>query len=83
MQRMDHEFTVTRPLRQHPFFELRRIPQDHTFTKFSGVEVNSAPEQFNITDVLWKHFEYHIRGIASRKGVDYLDKKVKKERANA
>lgn len=41
------------------------------------------PEQFNITDVLWKHFEYHIRGIASRKGVDYLDKKVKKERANA
>lgn len=41
------------------------------------------PEQFNISDVLWKHFEYHIRGIASRKGVEYLDKKVKKERANA
>ena len=40
-------------------------------------------EQFNIKDVLWKHFEYHIRGIASKKGVDYLEKKVKKERAAA
>ena len=39
------------------------------------------PEQFNISDVLWKHFEYHIRGIASKKGLDYLEKKVKKERA--
>jgi AcrR family transcriptional regulator len=41
------------------------------------------PERFNIADVLWKHFEYHIRGIASKKGVDYLEKKVKKERATA
>jgi len=39
------------------------------------------PEQFNISDVLWKHFEYHIRGIASKKGADYLEKKVKKERS--
>jgi len=39
------------------------------------------PEKFNISDVLWKHFEYHIRGIASKKGLDYLEKKVKKERA--
>ena len=37
-------------------------------------------DQFNISEVLWKHFEYHIRGIASKKGVDYLEKKVKKER---
>lgn len=41
------------------------------------------PDQFNISDVLWKHFEYHIRGIASKKGVDYLEKKVKKERTTA
>ena len=41
------------------------------------------PDQFNVKDVLWKHFEYHIRGIASKKGVDYLEKKVKKERAAA
>ncbi len=41
------------------------------------------PEQFNISEVLWKHFEYHIRGIASKKGLDYIEKKVKKERATA
>lgn len=41
------------------------------------------PEQFNVSDVLWKHFEYHIRGIASRKGIDYLEKKMRKERAIA
>lgn len=40
-------------------------------------------EQFNIKDVLWKHFEYHIRGIASKKGLEYLERKVKKERAAA
>ncbi len=40
-------------------------------------------ERFNIKDVLWKHFEYHIRGIASKKGLEYLEKKVKKERAAA
>lgn len=37
-------------------------------------------DQFNLSDVLWKHFEYHIRGIASKKGVTYLEKKAKKER---
>jgi hypothetical protein len=31
--------------------------------------------------VLWKHLEYHIRGIASPKGVQYLmKKKTNKER---
>jgi len=38
-------------------------------------------DQFNLSDVLWKHFEYHIRGIASKKGITYLEKKAKKERA--
>jgi TetR/AcrR family transcriptional regulator, cholesterol catabolism regulator len=41
------------------------------------------PGQFSVKDVLWKNFEYHIRGIASRKGLEYLEKKVKKERAAA
>ncbi len=41
------------------------------------------PERFSIPDVLWKHFEYHIRGIASRKGIEYLEKKMKKERISA
>lgn len=39
------------------------------------------PDRFNLSDVLWKHFEYHIRGIASRRGIAYLEKKAKKERA--
>jgi len=38
-------------------------------------------DRFNLSDVLWKHFEYHIRGIASKKGIAYLEKKAKKERA--
>jgi AcrR family transcriptional regulator len=41
------------------------------------------PDQFSFKDVLWKHFEYHIRGIASRKGLDYLMRKVQKERNTA
>jgi hypothetical protein len=39
------------------------------------------PERFSLPDVLWKHLEYHIRGIASKKGIAYLEKKAKKERA--
>lgn len=39
------------------------------------------PDRFNLSDVLWKHFEYHIRGIATKKGIAYLEKKAKKERA--
>ena len=38
------------------------------------------PDQFSLPDVLWKHLEYHIRGIASPKGVQYLTKKMNKER---
>ncbi len=38
------------------------------------------PEQFSLPDVLWKHLEYHIRGIASPKGIQYLMKKKNKER---
>lgn len=41
------------------------------------------PDRFSVKDVLWKHFEYHIRGIASRKGLEYLEKKAKKERTVA
>lgn len=37
------------------------------------------PDQFNLDDVHWEHFRYHIRGIANSKGVKYLVKKVKKE----
>ncbi len=39
------------------------------------------PERFSLPDVLWKHLEYHIRGIASKKGIAYLEKKAKNQRA--
>jgi hypothetical protein len=34
--------------------------------------------QFNMEDVQWEMFRYHIRGIASPKGVEYLEKKMKR-----
>jgi TetR/AcrR family transcriptional regulator, cholesterol catabolism regulator len=36
--------------------------------------------EFNFNEVVWELFLYHIRGIASDKGIRYLVKKVKKER---
>ena len=36
--------------------------------------------EFNFHEVIWELFRYHIRGIASEKGLKYLEKKVKKER---
>lgn len=36
--------------------------------------------KYRFEDVIWEMFRYHIRGIASDKGVKYLVKKVKKER---
>ncbi|MCC6576349.1 MAG: TetR/AcrR family transcriptional regulator [Flavobacteriales bacterium] len=38
-------------------------------------------ESFSLPDVLWKHLDYHFRGIASRKGIAYLDKKAKNPQA--
>ena len=37
-------------------------------------------DKYHFEDVIWELFRYHIRGIASDKGVKYLVKKVKKER---
>lgn len=37
-------------------------------------------EQYRFEDVIWELFRYHIRGIASDKGLKYLTKKVAKER---
>jgi AcrR family transcriptional regulator len=40
------------------------------------------PDQFNLEEVQREMFRYHIRGIASPKGVEYLVKKVKREMGN-
>ncbi|MDQ3101581.1 MAG: TetR/AcrR family transcriptional regulator [Bacteroidota bacterium] len=36
--------------------------------------------EYNFDDVVWELFRYHIRGIASEKGLKYLTKKVKRDR---
>lgn len=41
------------------------------------------PDQFSMADLHWEIFRYHVRGIASKKGLDYLEKKMTKERVNA
>ncbi len=41
------------------------------------------PGKFSLGDLHWEIFRYHVRGIASKKGLDYLEKKMTKERVNA
>jgi AcrR family transcriptional regulator len=37
------------------------------------------PSEYSFPEVQWEIFRYHIRGIASEKGLKYLNKKVKRE----
>lgn len=37
------------------------------------------PGRFNMDDLHWEILRYHVRGIASAKGLKYLEKKVQKE----
>ena len=39
------------------------------------------PGAYRFSDITWEAFRYHIHGIASAKGIQYLMKKMKKERA--
>jgi len=47
---------------------------------FDGVVFPST--QYNFSEVYLEIFRYHIRGIASEKGLEYLIQKVKKEKSN-
>ena len=38
----------------------------------------APPAKFNMDDLHWEIFRYHVRGIASKKGLDYLEKKMSK-----
>lgn len=40
------------------------------------------PSKFKYAEVYLEIFRYHIRGIASPKGIEYLKEKVKKEQSN-
>lgn len=41
------------------------------------------PEKFDMDELHWELFRYHVRGIASTKGLNYLKKKVLKEMKTA
>ena len=38
-------------------------------------------DKYSFSDITWESFRYHVRGIASDKGLKYLEKKTKKERS--
>lgn len=38
-------------------------------------------DEYSFADITWESFRYHLRGIASDKGLKYLEKKTKKERS--
>jgi AcrR family transcriptional regulator len=40
-------------------------------------------ERYNFADIVWESFRYHIHGIASARGAQYLTKKMKKQRIAA
>jgi AcrR family transcriptional regulator len=40
-------------------------------------------DRYSFADITWESFRYHIHGIASPKGVQYLLKKIKRERTTA
>lgn len=48
------------------------------FDQAMSVETGRFTEKYSLAEINWELFRYHIRGIASRKGIDYLEKKVTK-----
>ncbi len=48
------------------------------FDQAMGEEQARLAAHYSMADINWELFRYHIRGIASKKGMDYLEKKVTK-----
>lgn len=48
------------------------------FDQAMGVEMGRLTERYSMAEINWELFRYHIRGIASKKGIEYLEKKVTK-----
>jgi AcrR family transcriptional regulator len=48
------------------------------FDRVMSVEMGRLTERYSMAEINWELFRYHIRGIASRKGIEYLEKKVTK-----
>jgi TetR/AcrR family transcriptional regulator, cholesterol catabolism regulator len=49
------------------------------FDQAMTIEIGGMLGKHSLGEINWELFRYHIRGIASKKGLDYLDKKVTKE----
>ncbi|MCC6540944.1 MAG: TetR/AcrR family transcriptional regulator [Flavobacteriales bacterium] len=48
------------------------------FDQAMSMEVGRLTDKWSLADLNWELFRYHIRGIASKKGLDHLEKKVTK-----
>ncbi len=48
------------------------------FDQVMSAEMGRFTEKYSMAEINWELFRYHIRGIASKKGIDYLEKKVTK-----
>ena len=49
------------------------------FDQAMSIELGRLTDRFSVADINWELFRYHIRGIASKKGLDHLEKKVTKD----
>ncbi|HEY0979068.1 MAG TPA: TetR/AcrR family transcriptional regulator [Flavobacteriales bacterium] len=49
------------------------------FDQAMTIEIGSMLGRFSLAEINWELFRYHIRAIASKKGIDHLEKKVTKE----
>ena len=49
------------------------------FDQAMSIELGRLTDRFSVVEINWELFRYHIRGIASKKGLDHLEKKVTKD----
>ena len=49
------------------------------FDEAMSMEMGRLTERLSMAEINWELFRYHIRGIASKKGMEYLEKKVTKD----
>ncbi|HNR54279.1 MAG TPA: hypothetical protein PKJ19_03865, partial [Flavobacteriales bacterium] len=49
------------------------------FDQAMSMELGRLTERMSMAEINWELFRYHIRGIASKKGMEYLEKKVTKD----
>ena len=46
------------------------------FDQAMTMELGRLTDRYSLAEINWELFRYHIRGIASKKGLDHLEKKV-------